>query len=903
MTGSLRDSDQPGILRWQNAAFTSPFDFEVDKITSVVEPPPAQPSKPSGDFRFELAGGDVVFGTLVNLDDKVATLDLSRFGSLKIKRAGLLRMDRWRENADLIYLGPNGLTGWTVSKPDQNKPWRDDSGELISEKDGSSIRGDVGLPARAAIEFELSWKKTPDFVLAFGVDATEITAQRAFRLEVWDNELAVTREGEKDADVASVGMIAQGTGRLHLRLLLDQEKGTMTVVSPDGKILGQLSCPEKNPRVYPGIRLENKRGDIRLERLQVTRWNGETPSEVPLDRSSLLLMDGSSHPGRITGYDETAKAYVVVDSDKESRISHEQVARIIFSRAVAIPHRSLRAVFQDGSRLSGDILKVEKGSLFLTNAYVDGPEKLPLEGLRSLSVLQDPDSSPKKLPIAQTPRLEMEGMRLIGTLADGKTAADATCLAWKPWGSRTAGPLRPGLAGKLLYKEPAVVPPSSTTSMAGQRGMAMIQQIQPARPAVAVNAPAALLGGVIRVFGGVAQPATPVRTSPSALSPTKRALHLRTGDIIPASIERIDEEGVTFKTALSKNTFVANDKVKAVELAAEPAVTVRLNKAKRERLLTLPRAQKGNPPTHMIRSTNGDLLRGRLVSLDDKALQVEIRLETKPLPRDRVSRIIWLHPEEIVGPKPPKAGAENKDTTFRVQAVRSDGIRLTFSPDMLVGTTLSGKSDVLGDCQVRLDEVDQLLIAGAIEKVAATLIYQQWVLKDAIEPKSAEDDDGSSGGRSPGTESPLVGKPAPDFKLDLLDGKPYHLADMKGKVVMLDFWATWCGPCIQAMPQVEKVAEEFRDQGVQLIAVNLQESPRDINAMLERHKLKVTVALDRDGVVAERYKANAIPQTVIIDREGNVARLFVGGGPQLAEQLRGALKGVLERTENKEPAK
>ncbi len=96
------------------------------------------------------------------------------------------------------------------------------------------------------------------------------------------------------------------------------------------------------------------------------------------------------------------------------------------------------------------------------------------------------------------------------------------------------------------------------------------------------------------------------------------------------------------------------------------------------------------------------------------------------------------------------------------------------------------------------------------------------------------------------------------------------------------------------MPQVEAVAEEFKDRGVQLVAVNLQEDPKQISAMLERHKMHPTVALDRDGAVAQKYEANAIPQTVIIDKEGKVARLFVGGGPHLGDQLREALKAVLE---------
>jgi thiol-disulfide isomerase/thioredoxin len=229
---------------------------------------------------------------------------------------------------------------------------------------------------------------------------------------------------------------------------------------------------------------------------------------------------------------------------------------------------------------------------------------------------------------------------------------------------------------------------------------------------------------------------------------------------------------------------------------------------------------------------------------------------------------------------------------------------LTFLAAECVGGKLTGKSDVLGPCQVQLREVNQLLIGDGIEKAAAQLAYQQWKLQNAAVPREAPGDGGqSSSGRPPGTESALVGKPAPDFTLDLLGGKKFRLAQNKGKVVILDFWATWCGPCLQAMPQVEAVAKEFHDRGVELVAVNLQEEPAQITAMLERHKLEPTVVLDRDGVVAEKYAANAIPQTVIIDRHGTIARLFVGGGPHLGEQLRDALKLLLKEKEDKEPAK
>jgi thiol-disulfide isomerase/thioredoxin len=309
--------------------------------------------------------------------------------------------------------------------------------------------------------------------------------------------------------------------------------------------------------------------------------------------------------------------------------------------------------------------------------------------------------------------------------------------------------------------------------------------------------------------------------------------------------------------------------------------------------------QKDSPPTQLIRSRTGDYLRGRVLNLDEKTLQVEVRLETKEIPRDRVSRIIWLHADNPQPSKEPAGPVESEKGT-RVQAVCSDGIRLTFSVERVADATLLGQGDVLGTCRVRVAEVDQLLIGGAIEKAAAQLAYQQWKLKNAPEPRETPvEGDSPAGGKDLGMDSPLVGKPAPDFTLDLISGKSFHLAESKGNVVVLDFWATWCGPCMQAMPQVERVAEEFKERGVQFFAVNLQETAEQIKTTLERHKLHPTVVLDREGTIAEKYKANAIPQTVIIDREGKIVRLFVGAGPHFDDQLREALQALVPDADKK----
>ena len=126
--------------------------------------------------------------------------------------------------------------------------------------------------------------------------------------------------------------------------------------------------------------------------------------------------------------------------------------------------------------------------------------------------------------------------------------------------------------------------------------------------------------------------------------------------------------------------------------------------------------------------------------------------------------------------------------------------------------------------------------------------------------------------------------------MDLLDGGKYKLAEHKGRVVLLDFWATWCGPCLQYMPQIDELAREFADRGVELLAVNLEEQPEPVKSMLERHKLRMAVALDRDGAVAAKYSVTPIPQTVVIDREGKIVRSYVGGGKSTVESLRKVLQ-------------
>ena len=872
VAGAPLESPEAGTLRWQSPSFAQPLAFAMGAVDSVTWPPPARLSVPAGDYGFELAGGDVVFGDIVGLDDATAELDVPRLGRLHVERSAVHRIFRRGDRGAAIYSGPNGLAGW--HEPLLKEGWREESGQPLTDRDGATIRADLGLPARAVVEFELSWKARPDFVLALGVGEDESTLRHAFRFEVWDGDLVVGRETATVADASILRALgtAPGPGRVQLLAYLDQEAGRLLVVAPDGKFLADLTVPVAGKRVRSGVALANVRGDVRLERLRIGRWDGTPPREAQADKSRIHRVDGSIAYGHVAGFDPGAKAFLLRGEAGESRIGVGEVADVFLSTPDDAPPPTARATYADGTRLGGELRGIGAKAPELAIPGVREVLTLPIDGLRSLIVLRHEDR-----PAPQDGRsgtLELAGVRLPGRLAEARAGADATAVAWRPDGADAASPLRPDASGRIAYKEPK--PPVSPQAQ---------RVYQRARPQAGAAAP--LVAAYERLIAGAQSQSM------------RRALHLRSGDVIPCEVTAIDEAGVRFKAPLSQATFVPHAKVKAVELAPLEPNPIKLTKSKRERMLTLPRMQKDSPPTQVVRSRNGDFLRGRVVALDDSALQVEVRLETKAVPRDRVARIIWFHADEL---DPAGRPAPEADGALRVQAVRGDGVRLTFRPEELAGGVLAGTSDVLGACKAPVEEVDQLLIGPAIEAAAAQLVYGRWTLHNAEEPKYLQ-----AGGVG-GADFPLVGKPAPPFELDLLDGKPFRLADCKGQVVVLDFWATWCGPCVQAMPLVEGVAGEFRDRGVRLVAVNLQEAPGDIKAMLGRHKLDVTVALDVDGVVADKYGATAIPQTVVIDREGNVARLFVGGGPDLGDQLREALTrltgpGPVSRRSERRPAR
>jgi peroxiredoxin len=116
-----------------------------------------------------------------------------------------------------------------------------------------------------------------------------------------------------------------------------------------------------------------------------------------------------------------------------------------------------------------------------------------------------------------------------------------------------------------------------------------------------------------------------------------------------------------------------------------------------------------------------------------------------------------------------------------------------------------------------------------------------------------------------------------DFELQDLSGKKVSLSSLKGKVVFLNFWATWCPPCRAEMPSLERLHARLKDKGLVILAVNLQENAKSVRKFMAEHKLTFPVLLDSDGRVGAIYGARSIPTTYVVGRNGNVLAGTMGG--------------------------
>jgi peroxiredoxin len=346
--------------------------------------------------------------------------------------------------------------------------------------------------------------------------------------------------------------------------------------------------------------------------------------------------------------------------------------------------------------------------------------------------------------------------------------------------------------------------------------------------------------------------------------------------------------------------------------------------AKREALL-LPRVHRDAPPKQILIGRNGDLLRGEIETMTSTHMLFRAGMETFKVPLDRVSSAVWLKkPDKPTGKetdeekakakaKPvdpanplvkPDPNAERKpdaptfDPEHPVQWLDLvNGGRVQIPVETWTADGASGKHELLGECKIPIALISRVTIKQP-PPTAGYGALANWKLVNTQDPVLPEDEN---------TASPLMGKDAAPFSLALLlsskvnqdlgpavDDGLISLKDMKGKVVVLDFWATWCGPCLKSLPGLVEAMKAFPEDKVAFLAVNQGETKEQVRKFLEARNLTMPVGFDATQEVARKYGVEGIPHTVVISREGKIALVKTGYTPDGEKEISAAVEKALQ---------
>ncbi len=184
------------------------------------------------------------------------------------------------------------------------------------------------------------------------------------------------------------------------------------------------------------------------------------------------------------------------------------------------------------------------------------------------------------------------------------------------------------------------------------------------------------------------------------------------GDTIDGYVEKIDEKGVSFVSEQTTVRFAEHSRFDRVWLNSLAGSLKKTANEKIQRLMTVPRSMKDDPPTHLLLAVTGDLLRGRLIYLDDKHAKFEVRSEVAEIPRQQIAEVIWLHERKWDVTSKPQLPAQDQYQIHVVQQNRG----LTFSPTKVTDGLVHGESSLLGACQINIKQVSQILFGPNIDQ-------------------------------------------------------------------------------------------------------------------------------------------------------------------------------------------
>ena len=362
------------------------------------------------------------------------------------------------------------------------------------------------------------------------------------------------------------------------------------------------------------------------------------------------------------------------------------------------------------------------------------------------------------------------------------------------------------------------------------------------------------------------------------------------GDNLPAAFVKMREQMVELKLPFLSGCNVESSRLQAIELACKgKRLEHGFTKESREQLLSFPRGTELSLYPHALVGKNEDLLRGMVVSVTSTAIEMDVKLEPCLIGRDAVNAIIFLP----IATKDVK-GSDNEDTTGSIAKPKhsigialANGYRITADILNVEGETLTCSSSWLGKFELSKDWISSLSFGSA--SLGESSNYANWEVKTLRDPAWLE---------TPTNEKAqsLVGTVVEPFSLSTLQGETWNSQDHAGKVIILDFWATWCGPCIKSLPEYLSVASKYNTNDVVFLGVNTTETPEVVREFVVKQKLETFDSLfDFGGELTRRMQVSGIPHTVVIGPTGNIEHVHVGYSKNAAKELETKINKLLQR--------
>jgi thiol-disulfide isomerase/thioredoxin len=935
------------VLAWQNEGFEQPFLFDSHSIASmhrVVEANDQRNQRPSDQlWVFELYGDNLLAGQLLEANEQRIQILSPTLGELSLERTWVRSISRVAGSSALLSSGFD-VPSW--HQQGSGKQWVIDRSGLSTKTLAAKIEGRVDLPDRFELSMSLRWGDLPQFSLLLATagrhdripqpqvgfvglrnnqdaQANGLGQQTAFAsIETWSNTLVLVRESADKADIATLDQLNSDSS-VDLTIWIDQPAGKVAARTRGGKVVELDRLSEKSQPSRSSIVIANYGQQLSVERFEIRSWDGTLPSSRP-NSGQVVLANGQSLEAGIVGFDAQSNQWILQTKDGPRQIARDQLLSGFVAaskpssaanadtddaasggkqspsadtaskidRSKSERSQDIEMTLTDRTLLKGRLLGASQGQLKFQASALQQELLINTEAIAELvGSTQEPKST--AVP-AGTLAISIGDSQYFGSLLDNTPVGSTQALHWQPALSRLSSPVSTKANGTIRPHAPVAKAAASPDSQATERN---------------VDADAGMRVRLRRVLPRNVQPEgrapQPVRSEPGESGSAAQAslslhlLYFRNGDMAQVTVSSIDSAGVHFQSQQTKSTFAAHEQIDRL-VFSNSSRGLDWTDPQRQRLLTVPRASKNDPPKHLVIATSGDVVRGQLVELTQKKLTIEVRGQLMKFSIAEVSEIAWLYQrhwqtegsdEEMKSTNVELANLNvaTEMSDFSVHAISQAQHGVTLRPQKIEYGVLHGTSDLLGETSVQLDRLSQMFFGSDVRTRVMQLGRTQYPLVLATQPRDA------TGNGEPGSISqqhPLVGLLAPEFSLPTLSDQKFVMKEKQGKFLILDFWASWCGPCMQALPELDAAIAEFGSNQVELVAINIQEAKSRVQSTAERLGLACLVALDLDGQVAAAYDVSAIPQTVIIDRKGKITHLILGGGPQSREQLKTALEAI-----------